>query len=73
MEVVTYSKDDHVMRYGGISTHACFFILKGSVEAKTPTMHSESFETQRELLEFCRRHYRDIIWEKTPDGIALRD
>lgn len=72
MKLVRMEANESVMRYGGI-THEAYFILKGSVVAKTPNAHAESFDTQRELLEFCRDHYRDIIWEKMENGLLLRD
>ena len=71
MELVRIPEGQYALRYGGLSSE-CFFILSGTVLAKVPGSRTFEFEMRSQLLEFCRSNYKDIIWEKTPDGISLR-
>jgi signal-transduction protein with cAMP-binding, CBS, and nucleotidyltransferase domain len=68
MEPADFGKNETVIKYGGQSSD-CYFVLAGVVVAKTPMMHTVEVANQAELLTFCSQHYKDIVWEKSPDGV----
>ena len=67
MEPVVTKKDQIIFKYGGTSTD-CFFILQGQVAAKAPTLVEQMFSDESEFIYFCSQNYKEIIWEKLPNG-----
>lgn len=51
----------------------CFFVVKGSIMAISPQRFTHTFSNSADLIKFCAEHYKEIIWEKMPDGLKLRE
>lgn len=72
MEVVKTKKDEFVMKYGS-SNNYCYFVITGEIIARAPIIHPKQFPSFKELIDYCSRHYKDIIWERTANGAILRE
>lgn len=63
---------DYVYRYGEEAEY-CYFLIKGSVAIKKPVLEEITVSSRKELLSYLLANYEKIIWEKTPNGMKLRE